>query len=95
MALDDEAVRENARLAQQLRAAGHYTLFGYQRRNPGKGLREADRAGARFAALRGEGERERGVWQLKELASGEQRELDASQLAQVLETGTEQLLGAP
>ncbi|MDT3682080.1 MAG: histidine--tRNA ligase [Truepera sp.] len=73
--LDDEAVGEGADLATRLRREALRVEFAYQRRNPGKGLRDADRSGARFAALRGAEERTRGTWQLKDLASGEQSEV--------------------
>ncbi|NLG09536.1 MAG: histidine--tRNA ligase [Deinococcales bacterium] len=85
--LDDAAVGEGAALARRLREAGLRVEFAYQRRNPGKGLKDADRAGARYAALRGGSERERGVWQLKELASGEQREVREDELAPLLQAG--------
>ncbi len=73
--LDDEAVAEAADLATRLRRAGLRAEFAYQRRNPGKGLKEADRSGARFAALRGADERLRDAWQLKDLSSGAQSEV--------------------
>ncbi len=82
--LDDAAVAEGAALAQRLRAQGLRVEFAYQRRNPGKGLRDADRLGSRYAALRGDDERSRGVWQLKDLASGEQQELLAEDLGAAL-----------
>jgi len=81
--MDDAAVPEVARTAAALRetlAAGH----AYIRRNPGKGLRDAERSGARFAALRGDRERERGVYTLKDLASGEQLEVPETELASAL-----------
>ncbi len=69
--LDEPAVLEVTRLASALREQFRVE-HSYQPRNPGKGLKEADRSGAAFAALRGSSERERGVVQLKNLASGEQ-----------------------
>ncbi len=69
--LDDQAVAEAGAVAHSLRS-GLRVEFAYQRRNPGKGLKEADRTGARLAGLRGADERERGVWQIKDLVSGEQ-----------------------
>jgi histidyl-tRNA synthetase len=54
------------------------------RRAPGKGLRDADRAGARFAALRGERERADDSWTLKHLASGEQRTVLTPDLARAV-----------
>ncbi len=84
VALDDEAVAEASSLAVQLRRQGMWVEFAYQRRNPGKGLRDADRSRARFAALRGAEERGRGAWQLKDLASGEQLEVAEERLGSVL-----------
>jgi histidyl-tRNA synthetase len=78
--MDAAAVPEAATLARELRRELH-AQHGYRPRNPGKGLRDADRAGARYAALRGERERERNVWTLKHLASGEQREVRPDHLA--------------
>jgi len=81
--LDDEAVAEVAALAQRLRVHGKVE-HAYQRRNAGKGLRDADRAGASHAALRGATERESSSWRLKDLTTGEQRGVTEQQLAEVL-----------
>jgi len=78
--MDERAIGEAAALARTLRSELHVE-HAYVRRAPGKGLRDADRAGARWAALRGERERERGVWTLKHLARGEQLEVDEAALA--------------
>jgi histidyl-tRNA synthetase len=78
--MDEPAVREAAVLARELRRELHAEQ-AYRPRSAGKGLRDADRAGARYAALRGERERARDVWTLKHLASGEQREVHADHLA--------------
>ncbi|MCC6310594.1 MAG: histidine--tRNA ligase [Trueperaceae bacterium] len=83
--LDDAAVDEAAALAMSLRRAGRWVEFAYQRRNPGKGLRDADRSRARFAAVRGAEERHRRAWQLKDLASGAQLEVAEADLAAALE----------
>ena len=72
--MDDEAVMEAAGLARDLRA--HLRVaHGYARRAPGKGLRDADRAGARSAGLLGARERAAGVVQLKHLASGQETQV--------------------
>ncbi len=71
--LDEDAVGEAAALANRLRAHGR-VQFAYNKRGLSKGLRDAERAGATFAVLRGESERRAGAWQLKDLATGEQRE---------------------
>lgn len=78
--MDEAAVDEVAALAREMRRELH-VQHAYHRRAPGKGLRDADRAGARFAALRGERERERGTWTLKHLATGEQRDVPRAELA--------------
>ena len=72
--MDDEAVDEAADLARGLRERLHVE-HAYRPRAAGKGLRDADRSGARFAALRGERERERGVWSLKDLSGGQQHDV--------------------
>ena len=69
--LDPEAVPEVARLARTLRAE-HRIEHGYVARNPGKGLRDADRSGARLAVLRGSRERAASAVVVKDLRSGEQ-----------------------
>ncbi len=83
--LDAEAVSEAAKLAVDLRDAGPVE-FAYQRRAPGKGLSEADRHGATHAAMRGQSERDAGVWQLKDLRSGEQRAVSRDELRALLES---------
>ena len=81
--VDDDAVAEVAALAGRLRAHGR-VQYAYQKRAPGKGLREADKAGAAFAVLRGKSERDDGVWQVKDLASGTQRSVSESELVAIL-----------
>jgi histidyl-tRNA synthetase len=81
--MDEAAVAEVAALALNLRR-DFFVLYGYARRNPGKGLRDADRAGASYAGLRGKDERSKGVYTLKHLASGEQLEVDEAELASFL-----------
>ena len=80
-----DAVDEPAALAMSLRRAGRWVEFAYQRRNPGKGLRDADRSRARFAAVRGAEERQRRAWQLKDLTSGAQLEVVETDLAAALD----------
>jgi histidyl-tRNA synthetase len=82
--MDDAAVAEVAGLARELRA--HVRVeHGYVRRAPGKGLRDADRAGAAYAGLFGDRERAAGVLQLKHLASGVERQVPLEQLLGALE----------
>jgi histidyl-tRNA synthetase len=81
--LDDRAVSEVAAEAQKLRRKSHVE-FAYVKRNPGRGLRDADRIGARFAALRGAQEREAGIYLFKNLATGEQQEVPEGSLDEFL-----------
>lgn len=69
--LDERAVAEVAALARELRR-GHRVEHGYVSRNPGKGLRDADRSGAALALLRGARERDADAVIVKDLRSGEQ-----------------------
>ena len=65
------------RLAQSLRAAGLVVRAGIPGRSMRAQLRSAGASGARYAAILGDNEAERGVVQLKHLAGdGEQREVD-------------------
>ncbi len=77
--LDDAAVEEVALTSRDLRgefAAQH----SYVSRNPGRGMKEADRSGARFAVLRGEREREQGMFEVKDLRSGDQTSVPEERL---------------
>ena len=81
--MDEAAIAEVAHTAFTLRSL-FAVQHGYKERNPGKGLRDAERSGARFAGLRGDRERERGVYTLKDLASGEQLEVAETDLESFL-----------
>ncbi len=88
--MDEMAISEVARTAFTLRSL-FAVQHGYKERNPGKGLRDAERSGARFAGLRGDRERERGMYTLKELGTGEQLEVAESDLESFLMARTETL----
>lgn len=88
--MDGEAVGEVARMALRLREHFHVE-HAYVKRNPGKGLKEADRAGATFAALRGSREREAGRYEVKQLASGEQVSVPEGDLLSFLERNPERI----
>ncbi len=85
--MDDEAVAEVARTALNLRPT-FWVEHAYTKRNPGKGLKEADRAGATYAALRGSKERQDGVYGLKHLSSGEQTQVAEDELGDFLTAHT-------
>ena len=90
--LDDAAVAEVAKTAFALRE--HYAVeHAYVRRNPGKGLRDADRAGAVYAGLRGPEERASGGYALKHLESSEQHFVREGELASFLAGGLEAAAG--
>ncbi len=82
--MDDLAVTEAAELARSLRQRLTVT-HAYTARKPAKGLKDADRSGARFAALRGERERATGVWTVKNLATGDQFESTTERLADTID----------
>lgn len=85
--MDDEAVVEAAGLARDLR--DHLRVeHGYARRAPGKGLRDADRVGARYAGLLGARERAAGVIQLKHLASGREAHVALADVRSTIERDT-------
>ena len=73
------------RLAQTLRAAGLVVRAGIPGRSMRAQLRSAGASGARYAAILGDNEAERGVVQLKHLAGdGEQREVGVGDAADVV-----------
>lgn len=72
--LDSEAVGEVATLARALRRQLP-VMHAFVSRNPGRGLRDADRSGAPFAILRGPEERAAGTVQVKDLRSGQQEDI--------------------
>lgn len=71
-------------LAAQLRASGLAVDVDLMRRGPSKCLDYANHIGARRVVLLGSKELERGVATVKDMASGEQREVPLGQLAEAL-----------
>ncbi|MCJ0824467.1 histidine--tRNA ligase [Luteimonas sp. 50] len=85
VALMDEARLADAlSLSQQLRAAGFNVETQLEPRKLAKQLQYADRAGIRFAVIRGDDEAARGVVAVKDLRRGEQFEVADSGLADAL-----------
>ncbi|MGN6790642.1 MAG: His/Gly/Thr/Pro-type tRNA ligase C-terminal domain-containing protein, partial [Rhodanobacteraceae bacterium] len=72
-------------LAQALREAGIRTEAVLEGGKLGKQFKYADRAGIRYALVLGEDELARGVVALKNLASGEQREVACLDLIRILQ----------
>ena len=73
--LDDAGFADALALSQALRARGLRVETQMEARKIAKQFQYADRAGIRFVALRGEGERSDGTVTLKDLRSGEQETL--------------------
>jgi histidyl-tRNA synthetase len=85
VALMDEARLADAlALSQQLRAAGFNVETQLEPRKLAKQLQYADRAGIRFAVIRGDDEAARGVVAVKDLRRGEQFEVAEAGLADAL-----------
>jgi histidyl-tRNA synthetase len=79
----DEAEAEAFALVQRLRGAGIRSEIGY-RGNLRRRMERANRQGARAAIILGVEEAARGVAQLKDLVSGEQREVPLADLVAAL-----------
>lgn len=67
-------------LAQTLRMRGVTTQLDLAGKSLKAQMRAASRAGARWAVLHGANEQEKGTFQLKDMESGEQREVDMVEL---------------
>ncbi len=81
----EEAERQALVLSRQLRQAGQMVELDLTGSAFGKQLRRADRSGARWAVLIGEGEAEEGVVLLKPLrAAGEEQRLSSEELMKTL-----------
>jgi histidyl-tRNA synthetase len=70
-------------LSQTLRRAGLAVDIGYSG-NVGKRLKRANKVNARFAVLMGEAERARGAVTLRDMETGEQREIGHGEIGDVL-----------
>ncbi|HFD14759.1 MAG TPA: histidine--tRNA ligase [Rhodospirillales bacterium] len=81
--IGEAAVREAWKLADRLRRAGFVIELAY-RGKPGQRMKRADRLGCRFALSLGEDELARGVLRLRDLDSGEEREVAREDLVATL-----------
>lgn len=79
VALDEAALGENLVLADRLRCAGLSVQLSPDKASAKSQFRQANAASAKFVLVRGESEREKNVWALKNMASGEQREVLAEE----------------
>jgi histidyl-tRNA synthetase len=82
--MDDAQLEDALALSQQLRAAGFNVETQLEPRKLAKQLQYADRAGIRFAVMRGDDEAARGVVAVKDLRRGEQFEVAEAGLAEAL-----------
>src|SRR5690606_23603699 len=79
--MDDAMLADALALSQQLRAAGFKVETQLEPRKLAQQLQYADRAGIRFAVIRGSDEAARGAVAVKDLRRGEQFEVAAAALA--------------
>jgi len=79
-----EAKQQAFLLLDQLRRAGIAAEMDYLDRKMKAQLKAADRLAARYTAIIGEAELQKGTVVLKEMTTGNQREMDANELVQVL-----------
>jgi histidyl-tRNA synthetase len=93
VALGPEAARWAFAAAQRLRAAGLTVGFDLRRADDGAGrsmkaqMKEADRAGARYAVIVGQDELAAGAAQLRDLAESTQRAVPLDHLDAALRVG--------
>ena len=84
VALGDEAERWAFAEAQRLRASGLQVSYDLQSRSLKAQMKEASRAGARYAVVVGSDELERGAATLRDLDQSEQRDVPFDELLQAL-----------
>jgi histidyl-tRNA synthetase len=80
LAMDEESVPAVFDMVHKLRSAGKVVAFDCQPRNMKAGFKAANRVKAREMLIMGSNERERGVAQKKNLETGEQAEVQLSEL---------------
>ncbi|MDR1322513.1 MAG: histidine--tRNA ligase [Gracilibacteraceae bacterium] len=83
--LGETARRRGAALAAELRAAGFTVLMDLQGRTLKSQLKLADRKQAAFTLILGEDELERGAALVRDMRTGEQREIPLAELARAME----------
>lgn len=81
---DEQAKKKAMKLAERLRRNDIECLIEYKERSLGKQLGRADKLGARWTIIIGEEELRRQVFQLKNMCSGEQKEVTETGLLNAL-----------
>jgi histidyl-tRNA synthetase len=82
--LQDTALDETLRLQRTLRGAGLRVLMDPEGRSFKARLRLADKLGARYVAIRGEDERRKGVWSVRDMRGSAQEDVTESAVAEHL-----------
>jgi histidyl-tRNA synthetase len=75
-------------LQRRLRAAGLRVLLDPEARSFKSRMKQADKLGARFAAILGDDEMARGVWTLRDMARSEQRAVTEDQILEHIKEKT-------
>jgi histidyl-tRNA synthetase len=78
VAIGDDAVNKTFQLARSIRQSGSDVTFDLLGRSMKAQMREANRTGARFAAILGKDELDRGVVSIKDLTTGDQKDIELS-----------------
>jgi histidyl-tRNA synthetase len=100
--LGEETLAPAAQLARELRREGFAVEIGYEPVKLKKSLGIANKMGARFAVIIGDGELQTGRYQIKDMRSGAQQEVGPARIAEYLnqklnadEESVEQRQGTP
>jgi histidyl-tRNA synthetase len=82
--MGDAALAEASRLARDLRREGLSVEIGYEPMKIKKAMGVANKLRARFAVIIGEGELANGRYQVKDMTSGQQEEVEPDKIAALL-----------
>ena len=80
VSMDEEAIGENLSLADALRSAGIFAALLPEKASAKSQFRQANASGAPCVLIRGGDEREKGIWNLKKMESGEQKEVTKEEI---------------
>ena len=83
--LGEEANRQAFQIVHVLRTSGLAADMDYDGGSMKSQMRKANRAASRYALILGENEIRSGKYQLKNMAEGEQQEIDAANLTEKLQ----------
>ena len=80
VSMDEEAIGENLSLADALRSAGIFAALLPEKTSAKSQFRQANASGAPCVLIRGGDERGKGIWNLKMMESGEQKEVTKEEI---------------